>query len=44
MTDFPLYVGIFTLGTLFGMLITAILSIERVNRATKYEPPQNYED
>jgi hypothetical protein len=44
MTDFAVYIGVFTLGTLFGMLITAIFAIENVNRANKYEPPQNYED
>jgi hypothetical protein len=44
MNDFAIYVGIFTVGTLFGMLICALFSINKVQHEPKYEPPQNYEE
>lgn len=45
MTDYALYIGCFTLGTIFGMFLTAMFAAQDFEeKASKYEPPQNYQD
>ena len=43
--DIAIYVGVFTLGVLFGMVLVALFGVDELERRTsKYAPPQSYED